>query len=815
MKINRLKLRNHVRFKDLDLDLNSPDVVSIIGVNGSGKSFLISSFHPYSSDNRYFKTYSFIEGEVGYKEIEFADNDTRYICKHEYIPKGRSHACKSYLTKICSDGNEIELNPTGHNEMYKEMVKKHLKFSQATFDVGMISFESRGVIASSPTNRKKVLEATIDLEYLNKLKKKAVSLNKEYSSFAKLTFKNRSAILNTMNVEEIKDEIVKLKKEKEDYDKFISDYGKELLKYESELSEIENVDISNLDILTNAFKYFSKRKNENGIKILDDIDNNIEKLSNLQSNILIKIDALQNKEKIFKSYQANKTTLDNSNKRVKELTKNISDMNSELKALVEDASDINSIRRSFVELQGSLRFVKRELSIKDIDMAKLRLKELSDEIAYFDDIKSKFISCKDICGENMYEPKVHEVCKNCDLNNYYGEASKYIQEHKSDYERYIRCEVELKDEKAELQTAIKMIDEISKSAIISNLSNLKLGLNLNKILELHNENRLASLVEGRISDIALIKDGISSIQIELNELNASISSITKMLESVELSDEFDSDELNNLRNELTSIVERLDTFKAISKYIGLEGLDKNDKIRRMASEELIEHYNKVTNSDTLKKSISNKITIAKSNIEKYENNSKFNLTQVISLEEKLKNYNKLDAEYKEYSSTNEKLSRVRELLEKDIPIMLMAENLRFIEDTTNSLLAENDINLSISIEATDTEIKISGLTKDVEVEDISMLSSGEKCLVSLLLNASILHLLGYPILCLDEIDANLSTNNTAKFSSIIYNILNNLCIEQVICISHSINTTSNLEATKILIGDGDLLDVDTSDAIKI
>ena len=57
MHIYELEFENHVKLGTFKVQLDN-QIVSIVGKNGSGKSFLLSELHPYASSNRYSSAYS-------------------------------------------------------------------------------------------------------------------------------------------------------------------------------------------------------------------------------------------------------------------------------------------------------------------------------------------------------------------------------------------------------------------------------------------------------------------------------------------------------------------------------------------------------------------------------------------------------------------------------------------------------------------------------------------------------------------------------------------------------------------------------------
>ena len=161
MIIYELEFENHVKLGNFKIQLDNP-IVSIVGKNGSGKSFLLSELHPYPSSNRYSSAYSIIKGVSGYKRIIYKDNDIFYEIIHEYTPNNREgHSAKSYFN-IIKNGVTEELNPTGNGNFFKDLVKKYLKFDHKTFNSSHISFKTNGLTESSAKNRRELLSDIVE-----------------------------------------------------------------------------------------------------------------------------------------------------------------------------------------------------------------------------------------------------------------------------------------------------------------------------------------------------------------------------------------------------------------------------------------------------------------------------------------------------------------------------------------------------------------------------------------------------------------------------------------------------------------------------
>ena len=87
--------------------------------------------------------------------------------------KNDTHSAKSYLT-IIENGQEINLNPTGHRDLYVELVDKYLHYNSKVENIAHLSESFNGITNSTPLDRKKIVESTIDSERIAMLKKNVV-----------------------------------------------------------------------------------------------------------------------------------------------------------------------------------------------------------------------------------------------------------------------------------------------------------------------------------------------------------------------------------------------------------------------------------------------------------------------------------------------------------------------------------------------------------------------------------------------------------------------------------------------------------------
>ena len=142
-----------IELGDLHIEDIDRDIIQILGLNGSGKSLLMSTLHPYAKSGRFDKSYPIKIGMSGYKKVVYRDGNKYIITEHEYTPKGDTHSAKSYLT-IMENGVETKLNPTGHRDMYVELVNTHLHYNSKVEDIANLSESFNGITNSTPLDRK-------------------------------------------------------------------------------------------------------------------------------------------------------------------------------------------------------------------------------------------------------------------------------------------------------------------------------------------------------------------------------------------------------------------------------------------------------------------------------------------------------------------------------------------------------------------------------------------------------------------------------------------------------------------------------------
>jgi len=191
MKILYLRLLNSAgiyagtskRKIEIDFTKGNNNIVMLFGGNGSGKSTIISSLHPFNSTCNDERDKFFIDGKEGEKEIHYQLDDKVYMIRHYVSAKNKT---KSYIAKMdyndylskneskdeLADKYGEELNENGGVLTFKDLVEIHLGVDEEFFKISRIGSNVTNFIDLSTANRKKYISTflpNID-EYLQRYK---------------------------------------------------------------------------------------------------------------------------------------------------------------------------------------------------------------------------------------------------------------------------------------------------------------------------------------------------------------------------------------------------------------------------------------------------------------------------------------------------------------------------------------------------------------------------------------------------------------------------------------------------------------------
>jgi hypothetical protein len=793
MIIYELEFENHVKLGNFKIQLDNP-IVSIVGKNGSGKSFLLSELHPYPSSNRYSSAYSIIKGVSGYKRIIYKDNDIFYEIIHEYTPNNREgHSAKSYFN-IIKNGVTEELNPTGNGNFFKDLVKKYLKFDHKTFNSSHISFKTNGLTESSAKNRRELLSDIVETREVENMTRNCIIEYRTVNNMLNKIKDGRSGDISG-TVDELKHKLKELDSE-ESTNNFKMDAMKLSIEEDKKtLTQYDNLkedNIEDINACLDALSMFSdnetvinryniKIENENAInRLFSDITSRKDKYYKEVSLYQTKL----NKEEWINKCDI--TRLEASNKRSKlslyvnpKYMENLSiELIEPLKAIIDA---INRVKNC------SYNYASKNV----IDIMKEQEEEKHVLEHFIAEYNKKYNNSE---GGKEYE--VEPCPSNCELYQRYVTDAKWVKENANSFKMseeslaIINSDIELLKPLKILYNQLHIIDKYTNKTMTD--------LHLNKDESFF----INSLTDGEyIISVYTLKTNIEDLINNILSLENSIKDYEIKLDSIKHIN-LDVENPDILLEEIDKLEKDLKAIKTHNVEFNINPYLLNTKYAYMTKNALKQHYNALKEANMNYNKLTLRISSDEMSIKTLEKRNYAIITERVNIQRIIEDKIKVEQEYNSLDKDRVALSRIRTIMEKEIPLIMLNNVLSFLEKQTNILLDENNIPINIEITVDDINILISASVNDIEIPDISQLSSGELCLVSLIMNACVLTLSGYKVFCLDEIDANLDIINRKKFNQIIDSLLATLEIDQIICISHSIESSSDT-AHRIVIGDID------------
>lgn len=793
MIIYELEFENHVKLGNFKIQLDNP-IVSIVGKNGSGKSFLLSELHPYPSSNRYSSAYSIIKGVSGYKRIIYKDNDIFYEIIHEYTPNNREgHSAKSYFN-IIKNGVTEELNPTGNGNFFKDIVKKYLKFDHKTFNSSHISFKTNGLTESSAKNRRELLSDIVETREVENMTRNCIIEYRTVNNMLNKIKDSRSGDISG-TVDELKHKLKELDSE-ESTNNFKMDAMKLSIEEDKKtLTQYDNLkedNIEDINACLDALSMFSdnetvinryniKIENENAInRLFSDITSRKDKYYKEVSLYQTKL----NKEEWINKCDI--TRLEASNKRSKlslyvnpKYMENLSiELIEPLKVIIDA---INRVKNC------SYNYASKNV----IDIMKEQEEEKHVLEHFIAEYNKKYNNSE---GGKEYE--VEPCPSNCELYQRYVTDAKWVKENANSFKMseeslsIINSDIELLKPLKLLYNQLHIIDKYTNKTMTD--------------LHLNNDESffINSLTDGEyIISVYTLKTNIEDLINNILSLENSIKDYEIKLDSIKHIN-LDVENPDILLEEIDKLEKDLKAIKTHNVEFNINPYLLNTKYAYMTKNALKQHYNALKEANMNYNKLTLRISSDEMSIKTLEKRNYAIITERVNIQRIIEDKIKVEQEYNSLDKDRVALSRIRTIMEKEIPLIMLNNVLSFLEKQTNILLDENNIPINIEITVDDINILISASVNDIEIPDISQLSSGELCLVSLIMNACVLTLSGYKVFCLDEIDANLDIINRKKFNQIIDSLLATLEIDQIICISHSIESSSDT-AHRIVIGDID------------
>lgn len=843
MKITYLRLKNYagifaaMKKKDVEYQFSKMKnrIVLLIGGNGSGKTTILSTLHPFaypgSMDIRNGSGL-ILSGEQGMKEIHYDKDGQEIKIKHVYTPTTTGHSVKSFIS---IDGEEK--NPNGNVTSFVTMVETFLDIEQDYLKLTRLGANVTGLINMKSTERKGFTSSMLaDVDVYTGFYKKINSDTRELKTLLK-SLSDKLAKLNIKDVEmEIK-EITSMKNKLSELEELRERKNTSLGIISYRINELSPKDSTFKELLTSLNKEYS-----NCTHML----NRIEK----ELSTIIITDNKEEVEKAFKKvYEAKLILSEKINQTIESIDKCFKkkqDYDIQLMHM-NDSESLESLNSTRNKLKTKIDSIKNlpKINVTISKSELLTLLSLAQEVervlgnlSAFDDemILSTYSMIKDNRNiDNYVYSNVNKI--DMKLAKIDRELIEYSDMQKTDtditvlYELYDNCskcpyyQMSKKKDVNKAMTSANALKMQKMSLLKKREEYLSINLIRDYILGViksissyetiikqlsYNPFTINSILRTKNIDTTYISDAIeycelqeelSSLTLDLYKIESEISNIssTESIKSITMLSDEVTKELTELETKLTVMtnekVELDDTTNRLENILSIitrnDQLIKDKEVYSTRKQELDEAINSMKQKEEEVSQLKSSAVDIQIEINTYTKNIKAIQEYLQTKQYNLQQYEELTEESNVLNDKYEELSILREALSsnKGIPLLFIQLYLKNTRILANKLLQnvfEGDLEISEFI-INEKEFKIPYTRHGIEVSDVVYASQGESSFLSIALSFALMQqsLKSYNVMLLDEIDATLDQSNRNTFISILEQQLEEIGCEQVFMITHN------------------------------
>lgn len=848
MKILYLKLKNFATIytamnrKEIEIDFTKckNKVILLVGANGSGKTSILSSLHPYayvgSLDIRN-NTGLIRDGEDGYKEIHYQKDNDVYIIKHFYMFSKKNSTLKSFIMK-----NGVELNPNGNVGSFNDVVSIELSLKQDFLRLVRLGSNVNNLIDLKATERKAftsnlLTDMNIYAELFKKISEDArVTRGLIKSVSDKITRLNISDISITQN--EIDDILIELGKQ----EKLKESYQKELGALEGNINILapDGVDKLNEDLqqtisekkkTVTHFNKLGTRLDESYIicttdnpdgeiknteNRINELNNNkqvaenmilfykeqLNKLYDTKDTIMNKIKLMVSDDEYYKLLDLKvelMQRIDNSKKRFGEGYKPVYSKD-ELLLLLNKLTFINNIAKEIYEFDDRALSMTIQL-LKDGENVD---KYISSE-RHAINSRLASISTKVKMDTNIDQPTVLFVPSQC---NVFDCPFKYL------YELISGTDTPGESDISELSTKKDILDEMESihknidyifMIIKSNITLIEKGdipyFKISSVLDrlsnkddLFNEDDMTNMISDAedYEDYLKSQDELQKVLAEIKALNGNknnMSGLKSELETVEFEiskmlatiNDKESD-IIKIDNDITSMSDILYILQIYHEYNMIRDVILKELDSKINTIESV--FNKINDTASRANDVKGLIKNVDWTINKLNDDL---FTKKVAIQE----FKKLSEEKDILNDKFDDIEVIREALSstKGIPLLYIQLYLKNTTIYVNNLLQSvygDDFAID-DFEINSTEFNIPYIKNGIRINDVAFASQGEKSFLSLALSFALINqsIKDYNVLLLDEIDSTLDPKNRAMFLNILEKQMEIISADQIFLITHN------------------------------
>ena len=809
--IKRFKSKGIIGIPDCEIELGDEKKIIITGPNGSGKTSLLKQItHPLASHDRINRLKQGVD--EGYTEMEIFFYGQSYRIQHIYTRNkpGQSPKVMSYLFKLI-DGNWINLVENGLPTNFKSVVEKELSYSDYLYEILNIGSHNKGIIDQTTANRLDYLKKVTNQDVLTILKDNVNNNFTQYSNNKKYISNEISKLGDVddmvRRIKILQNESLVLTKDRDNLNK--------------ELARIENIDDN----------------------IIDELISNKEDLNEkyYQLDILLRLLSPYKEEFDKVNYYIVKNTLDKSyvkvNTKIDTITERVTKLNEDLLKIKEmDTSELikerdevkskiesiesNHKGKTYPEIDNdtiskSIFTIEEKLipiitNIEGIGKAKSLIKNDEYKQLTFSTIKELEELNKDIIkikddleklsfSKNLVKLDYPSGCQfsNCKLRVEYEEQINKLNVHQMLNDSLLAKEKErdrLNDQLLEEERLKNQLVEFTKilydNKIISLISNNYKKINI--------EDTLDVVFLYKITDNLKACKIYNTDMVELEKLNNKLESLSYVVKS---SEDNTKDKLNGIKNEISdleteekelksklyTINNNLSKFNEVNIDESLYRLEidsiSDEKIKYLSKIESIDNeIEKLTNQVARKKELDN--LIVEKNKELKENTDEY-----YKLKETINRVNILSKDFSETNEHVEKLKVLKDVISRTLPARIMESYLIDIAKLVNYLLEDS---MRIRFDTSDG-IEIYCTIRGEE-RPVSVMSQGEKSILSVALLIAFKKMIKWDVISIDEGSAALDEDNTDRFINMVTRYMEAVdTVKQVFIVSHDFFVSDGMD----------------------
>lgn len=844
MRVTYIKLENvagimvgsNKSIIEIDFSRSKNKIVAIQGMNGIGKSVLLSSISPFSGvtsvDDRSSLSY-IIPEKNGYKEIHYINDNDKFIIKHYYKAKGKeSHTVKSYFMM-----NGVELNENGNVRSFLSLVEMYLGLTQDMMRLTRLGSNVHSFVSLPVAQRKEYISKLIDEidAYMYMYK----GINEDIRVVKTLMATNNSNLYNChisdllLEEEKLRKLEKSIKEHEREKDNIVRKIGKiqqltsmhdindlkrRCGEAESSLGEFNKTEelVKDLSLEnTSVNQLISRRADLSNDKISIQskinsyrisIDNALKNIERIEINIK-KITSSNDVQSLISAIETLKSTIESTSDVVKNFVLSSSSNSDDIYGMLTKLSSFNQIGQMIytfgnkpIEVYLRLRDSNKSVDKFLKEQAKKNISRINES-----DLKSLFDR---VFGDDMI------ISPNCDTE---FTDCPYYRLHSVISEIHEKLEDEILDDET-----LRYIQVISNN--MDNIMNEIDRMQSIKIPDVYRDDLKEKRILDRLRSKLPLFD-LSSIQEYLSlvtEAEIYHKNIDKLRQFEYQLSVYKKSGIDGQMDEIEHLQESVDFYKGNVDTLSNDIYDINRKLedadRYIA---IVSKYNdgkkyKSMMLSTLKSTMKILEPLERAVTEKSELD--FQLRQITNminsereehkgLETRINEYKRLVKEGDELSEQHKDLTIILKSVstKKGIPVKYIKKYLGKIQKLANGLLRliyDDDFRL-VKFNVDQDTFEIPYIKNGRKVSDIKYSSQSELALSTMALSFALANTASsiYNILLIDEMDAGLDEVSRSAFLKMLYKQMDALNAEQVFVISHNMSQMVNIPMDVIRMSD--------------